>query len=68
MANIETKYDYGQSVTCHGIAGKVTAITIRGEQRTYEFSYVADGRPASWNAEECELKNVVKNKLGFKSG
>jgi hypothetical protein len=67
MARIITKYKCGQEVSCHGVKGLVTAVIIRGKNRSYEFSYRnSDGNPTSVSAEECELSSDLINSIGFK--
>jgi hypothetical protein len=69
MANIETKYDYGQLVTCHGLPGMITAIFVRGNAVSYEFSYLSsDGDPKGLVVAECELSVLDDTNVGFKSG
>ena len=66
MARISTKYKCGQQVFIGDISGKITAITIRGRGRSYEFSYInSDGNPASVASEECELTTKPPNIIGF---
>lgn len=69
MANVETKYDYGQRVSCHGLPGMITAIFIRGTGVSYEFSYLgSDSDPKASAVAECELSVLDDTNVGFKSG
>ena len=62
---IETKYEYGQIVNCHGIEGMITAIFIR-DSETYEFSYVNnDGILTCVNVNECEISTEPIKITGF---
>lgn len=66
MEQVTTKFSYGQDVCCNWIKGKVTAIFIRGKGISYEFSYIdKDDNPASCCREECELKEIKIEKMGF---
>ena len=66
MANIDTKYDYGQPVSCHGVPGMITAIFLRGAVVSYEFSYISrDGDPRGCTVGECELGVLEDNAIGF---
>ena len=69
MAKITTKYKCGDEVSCTGKDGMVTAIFIRGEGRTYQFSYADNnGNPTCVTAEEFELTPIESNSFGFKKG
>jgi len=69
MANIETKYDYGQPVSCYGLIGKITATHVRDGLIEYEFSYVdSNGKHLTENVAECELAETNLQPIGFKRG
>lgn len=66
MAQVRVKYKCGQRVSCSGVSGRVTGITIRGRGRAYEFSYIDNnGNPSCVNAQECELALFEPKPLGF---
>lgn len=67
MPTIETKYEYGQTVSCYGLIGKITAIHIRNGLNEYEFSYIDnDGKHHTENVAECELETTELKPIGFK--
>lgn len=67
MPTIETKYAYGQTVSCYGLVGKITAIFVRNAV-SYEFSSIDnDGKPQSICREECELEASEPQAVGFKT-
>jgi len=68
MAKISVKYPIGTKVTTFdGVKGMVTAIFIRGKNRTYEFSYTdTNSNPTSNNMEEVEITRSDDNRnVGF---
>ncbi len=67
MANISVKYQQGDKVRTKlgGVEGIITAIFIRGEGRTYEFSYIDNGTPSCTNVQELEIEPSKEGKLGF---
>ena len=64
---VELKFPYGSDVVMHGVVpGIVTAITIRGEYRSYEVSYINnDGNPAVTTCAEAELGENGNKPIGF---
>lgn len=68
MATKTIKYEIGEKVSYDGeIPGKITAIHLRGEGASYEFSFLGkDGIPASVNVQECEIEAHKETKIGFK--
>ena len=65
---ISVKYKCGEKVICGGIDGIVTAVTLRGKGRFYEFSYVdQSGNPTSASVVECELSKRESKSIGFRS-
>jgi len=66
MARISVKYPCGKKTSCFGVDGIVTAVIIRGKNRSYEFSYLDnDGNPTSKTVEECELALENHSQIGF---
>ena len=66
MSKYSVKHGIGKQVSVQGINGRVTAVTIRGKGRQYEFSFLGDSGPTSIWAEECEIEDVNDNRLGFR--
>jgi len=63
------KYYLGQKVICLGcLEGLVTAVMLRAEGATYEFSYVADGTVLTQWVGAYELAETPKKSLGFGVG
>ena len=66
MARITVKYPIGKDVEhFSGVQGRVTAIFIRGSQKTYEMSYLSGDNPTCVTVEECELKSIQGKDFGF---
>ena len=64
---VSVKYPYGSEVLAHNVVpGIVTAVTIRGGYKSYEFSYINnDGNPASTICTEAELSINNTKPIGF---
>ena len=68
MTRVNVKYPVGRMVCLKvgGIPGMITAVTIRGKDRHYEFSYSKDGTPSSVNVEEVEIEDLADRPFGFR--
>ena len=67
MAKVTVKYKCGERVSYGNLPGMVTAVTIRGKGRAYEFSYIDhNGAPACNTVEDFELAKFGPKPIGFK--
>ncbi len=65
MTTHDTEYGIGDTVEALGIPGIITAIFIRSNGCSYQFSYVNEGHPTFCTVTTEELKLRSKRKVGF---
>ena len=68
MSRYSTKYGCGDNVSVYGIPGRITAIHIRGKNRSYSVGYVDDGSPSEVHCDEIEIERGVGAGIGFRKG
>ncbi len=65
MITHSTKFGIGDLVEALGIPGIITAVFIRQDGCSYQFSYVNEGNPTYCVCAEVELEFSSNRKVGF---